>query len=210
MAGKPRRGRLRAGEGRAAVLQAARDLFAAQGYRATTTQQIAERADISETLIFYHFPSKQTLFVAAVVDPVSSVLSETVGAWNEHHPRQMSFDELVGQWVQRVYDRIADQRDLLRPLLAVAMLEPEVLAGIDIVGSIEEPLRLIGESVAAEFARRGLRQVDPALAIRLSFLSVAAAAMFLPPTYRGSTGTPSRAVVVEELCEIFVRAYRPV
>jgi AcrR family transcriptional regulator len=209
MAGKPRRDRLRAGEGRAAILAAARNLFAAQGYRATTTQQIAERADISETLIFYHFSSKQALFVAAIVDPLSSVLSETVGAWDEHHPKRMSFEDLVQQWVQRVFDRIADQRELLRPLLAVAMLEPDVLAGIDVVGSIEEPLRLIGESVTAEFARRGLRQVDPALAIRLSFLSIAAAAMFLPSTYRDSPGSPGHDIVVAELCEIFVRAYRP-
>jgi AcrR family transcriptional regulator len=200
---------LRAGEGRAVILEAARDLFAAQGYRATTTQQVAARANISETLIFYHFPSKQVLFVAAVVDPVSSVLAETVGAWDEHHPKQMGFEELVEQWVQRVYDRIANQRDLLRPLLAVAMLEPEVLSGIDVAASIWEPLRVIGESIAAEFARRGLRQVDPALAIRLSFLSVAAAAVFLPPTYRGSEGSPSRAVIVDELSKIFVRAYRP-
>jgi AcrR family transcriptional regulator len=208
MTGKPRRGRLRAGEGRAVILDAARFLFAAQGYRATTTQQVAARADISETLIFYHFPSKQALFVAAVVDPVSSVLAETVGAWDEHHPRRMDFEELVEQWVRRVYDRLADQRDLLRPLLAVAMLEPEVLAGIDVAASIEEPLRLIGESVAAEFARRGLRHVDPALAIRVSFLSVAAVAMFLPSTYRGTDGSPGRATIVGELSEIFVRAYR--
>jgi hypothetical protein len=67
---------------------------------------------------------------------------------------------------------------------------------------------LVGESVASEFTRRGLRPVDPALALRLSFLSVAASAMFLPLTYRGSAGSPGRDAIVAELSEIFVRAYR--
>lgn len=207
MAGQPRRPRLRSGVARGLIVDAARELFAAHGYRTTTTQQIAIKADISETLIFYHFGSKQALFAAAVVDPVISLLAETVSAWDEHHPRQMSLEELVGEWVARIYRRVAEQHDVIRPLLAVAMLEPGVLRGIDLARTIEEPLRLIAESVAAEFSRRGLRGIDVSLALRLSFLSIATSALFLPFTYNSGDDMPGSEAVVAELTEIFSRAY---
>ena len=67
-----------------------------------------------------------------------------------------------------------------------------------------------GDGVLSQWMKQALRRdghrADPALAPRLSFLSVAASAMFLPLTYRGSGGSPGRDAIVAELCEIFVRA----
>lgn len=49
------------GEARSALTVAARDLFAEQGYRATTTRQIAAEAGVSHALLRYHFSSKEGL-----------------------------------------------------------------------------------------------------------------------------------------------------
>lgn len=73
-----------------ALLSVATDLFARQGYSATTTLQISKRAGATEPLIFYHFQNKDGCYgyvarlahtgfreflgeVDAVTDPVASL-----------------------------------------------------------------------------------------------------------------------------------------
>lgn len=56
--------RLDSNERRLAILDAAMPLFAAKGFAATTTREIAQAAGVSEALIFKHFPSKYALYEA--------------------------------------------------------------------------------------------------------------------------------------------------
>lgn len=53
---------------RALILDAARELFAAQGYDDTPTAQIAEYAKVSEGAVFNHFGSKRDLFFRLAED----------------------------------------------------------------------------------------------------------------------------------------------
>ncbi|ANE45129.1 hypothetical protein SY83_00870 [Paenibacillus swuensis] len=46
------------------ILQAAKKLFAAQGFDATTVRQICEEAEANPALVSYHFGGKHNLFVA--------------------------------------------------------------------------------------------------------------------------------------------------
>lgn len=57
--------------------QAALALFAEQGYGATGTAQVAERAGVSEMTLFRHFPTKEALLLADSFDPL---MAETVRA----------------------------------------------------------------------------------------------------------------------------------
>lgn len=51
-------------DARGRLLRAALDLFTEQGYEATTTAQIAERAGLTKTTFFRHFPDKrEVLFI---------------------------------------------------------------------------------------------------------------------------------------------------
>jgi AcrR family transcriptional regulator len=56
------------GSSRERILAAARELFAARGFKGTTTAAIARRAGLNEALIFRHFPAKQDLFTAILRD----------------------------------------------------------------------------------------------------------------------------------------------
>src|SRR5579883_1509167 len=49
-------------ERRAAIIAAAVPLFARKGFSGTTTREIAEAANVSEALLFKHFPSKKRLY----------------------------------------------------------------------------------------------------------------------------------------------------
>ncbi len=58
--------RMSAEERREAILEAARDEFAAAGFHGTSTETIAERAGISQPYLFRLFGTKKELFVASV------------------------------------------------------------------------------------------------------------------------------------------------
>jgi AcrR family transcriptional regulator len=58
--------RMSADERREAILEVARDEFAAAGFHGTSTETIAERAGISQPYLFRLFGTKKELFVASV------------------------------------------------------------------------------------------------------------------------------------------------
>jgi AcrR family transcriptional regulator len=55
---------------RASVQTIALELFTAQGYDATTVEQIITRAEISESTFFRYFPTKEDLVIADEFDPM--------------------------------------------------------------------------------------------------------------------------------------------
>src|SRR5215208_680067 len=67
------------------ILQTALKLFAAQGFDATSTRQIARKVGIAEGLIFHYFPTKASLLAALLEDaagkPVSEVLRSVASGW---------------------------------------------------------------------------------------------------------------------------------
>jgi len=58
---------------RAAILAAARAVFAENGYEKATIREIARRAGVTHGLVVLHFTSKEKLFLAAV--PGASILA---------------------------------------------------------------------------------------------------------------------------------------
>lgn len=49
---------------RQTILEAALDLFSAQGFRGTTVDQIADAAGLSKPNLLYYFPSKEAIYVS--------------------------------------------------------------------------------------------------------------------------------------------------
>lgn len=71
-------GRRARGENRAAILQAAFELFSTQGYRETSTAEICRRAGVSSGTLFHYFPTKERLLLALLSsedDPASPAAS---------------------------------------------------------------------------------------------------------------------------------------
>src|SRR3977135_2688510 len=64
----PLRQRLSAENRRSAIIDAARTLFARNGFQGTGTSDIAAAAGCSEPVIYKHFASKQALFAAVLED----------------------------------------------------------------------------------------------------------------------------------------------
>ena len=82
----PARQRLSAENRRCAIIEAARTLFARNGFRGTGTSEIAAAAGCSEPVIYKHFASKQALFAAVLED----------GTRHMHEPLQRAAAEGEG------------------------------------------------------------------------------------------------------------------
>jgi AcrR family transcriptional regulator len=54
------------GSKRTAILEAATWLFASKGFRETSTTEVAQSTDSAEGTVFYHFESKEKLFLAVL------------------------------------------------------------------------------------------------------------------------------------------------
>jgi TetR/AcrR family fatty acid metabolism transcriptional regulator len=81
-----RSGESRAQDSRDEILRAATDLFAVRGFHETSMAEVARAARVSKALIFWHFKSKEELFVAVLgklLEPYVIDFAEEAGALDE-------------------------------------------------------------------------------------------------------------------------------
>jgi AcrR family transcriptional regulator len=78
MASAPTRRRLSPSERRALLLQAALEVFAAEGYDRASMDGIAAAAAISKPVLYDHFDSKQALYIAVLEQQVQTLSSHVI------------------------------------------------------------------------------------------------------------------------------------
>ena len=115
----PRRGR-RPGtpDTRAAILTAARSLFAANGYAGTSVRSVAAAAGVDASLVHHYFGTKDDLFIAALelaVDPRVAILPVVEGGLDG-----------AGERLMRLFVSVWDDEQTRLPLLALVrgILDP--------------------------------------------------------------------------------------
>jgi AcrR family transcriptional regulator len=62
---------------RGRILDAALDVFSVKGYHAATVDEIVEHSSTSKGSVYFHFPNKQTLFLA-LVDKFANLLERRI------------------------------------------------------------------------------------------------------------------------------------
>src|SRR3974390_1216386 len=83
-AGRPRRSQTdRSAATTAALVRAARELFAEQGFAATSRDQIAERAGVTRGALYHHFESKTAVAAAVVAELENELVDRVVTAASE-------------------------------------------------------------------------------------------------------------------------------
>ncbi len=63
------------------IFQAAKEQFALHGYHQTSTNLIAEHADVSKALIFHHFKSKKMLYLSIIERSIDLMQSSFEKEW---------------------------------------------------------------------------------------------------------------------------------
>lgn len=192
------------GEPRRLLLDAARDLFARQDYRSTTTREIAQAAGVSEHLLFRNFGSKAALFREALVLPFTDFVDEFGRTWQSVVPEETGEEELTRHFVGKLYDVFVEHQGLLVTLMASETLSEEEIAETGIA-DIRRALRVLGRISAEGMHLRGMRADHPDLPAHSTVAMIAGMAA-LRSTYFG-TRQPSREVIVEELIQAILHGF---
>ena len=84
------------------ILEAALDVFAEHGFEGATTKEIATRADVTQGLIYFYFPSKEDLFFAAFEHQAKLALDELhfLAASENDEPPEVVIRRAVTQFVE--------------------------------------------------------------------------------------------------------------
>ncbi|MDQ8043630.1 MAG: helix-turn-helix domain-containing protein [Patulibacter sp.] len=143
------------------LVGAAVDLFIEQGYDATTVAQIAERAGVTKSTFFRHFPDKRELLVAG-----QEALSTLLAAGIAEAPEEATPLEAVAAGLERVSGAMTSfNRDL----------GPRIKAAVAASAELQErdALKRVGMAVAMSDAlvARGVPDPTAHLAAELGVLA---------------------------------------
>ena len=158
---------------RRAIQRAALQLFAAQGFRATTIAEIAVAADVSLRTVTVHFPAKEDLVLAVG----SQSLDDLVRCVETRPPGVLTLDALRG-WIAEQIESAAeassddDTSELLRLIRQVTDADPdlemrvrgsdlrlEAMLATGIAQDFRLPRSALGPRLAAAAVMAGLRTV---------------------------------------------------
>jgi AcrR family transcriptional regulator len=166
------------------ILEAALDVFADEGFEGATTKEIAARADVTQGLIYFYFPSKEELFLAAFAHqaeqvfeylkipdeesdaPPTVVIPHTIARFVEamDSPRSSRLVRIMMRTATQSDERGIHGRDAPRTPLEAARCH------------IREHAQRIGAMLStyldAQIARGTLRSVNTALATQFLVSSV--------------------------------------
>ena len=188
------------GHARAALVDAARRQFEEVGYASATTIEIANRAGVSETLIFRYFGSKTGLFVEAVLTPMASFVRDLVENWEAGMlPGERSIQDTVGGYIDDLSAALPDRGALARATVEVIGTradDPEIQAFRRRLSALFDDL---GVDMETYLRQHGLRDADPNIIVRVGFLLVGAISALLPLTYPDDQEPPSPQRVKSEL-----------
>jgi AcrR family transcriptional regulator len=192
------------GAPRKLLLAAARDLFARQDYRSTTTREIAEAAGVTEHLLFRNFGSKAGLFREALVLPFTEFVDDFGRTWDAVVHEEADEEEMAQRFVGQLYDLFVEHQGLLLTLMASQAFSDEELAETGIA-DIRQALTLLSQIGAEGMRIRGMRTSNPDLPAHSTVAMIAGMAA-LRSTYFG-TEQPPREAIIDELVQAILHGF---
>ena len=140
------------------IAVAARHVFATRGLAGARTREIAKAANVTETVLYRHFASKEEIFEAAVLEPVERLASDlmrlTAGFSRADAGTRLELSEHVHEEVRAVVDQIT-------PLLGIALFSGGV-AGREFYRSRLAPvLDVTVDAIRQAMSPRQQRVMEP-------------------------------------------------
>ncbi|MGY3336469.1 AcrR family transcriptional regulator [Streptomyces filamentosus] len=198
---KPRRRQARGERRISQLLQAAADVFCANGYTATSTNAIAREAKVSPGTLYQYFPNKEAIAI--------ELGGRLIHEMRERHG-QVFTPENAALPLPELIDAVLD------PMIEFNCLNPAFLAlmhGSNVPGRIAEEHDELHASLLSQVRELiGARAVPPLPADRLDRVADMAFAVFkggLALVVAAPEG-PAREAAVEELKRVMYRYLAPV
>jgi TetR/AcrR family transcriptional regulator len=157
----PRR-RPAAADRRDQILREAMSCFATNGFRGTTTRELAARVGITEAALYRYFPSKEALY-GAIIDrkTAAPALHESLDA------SALAGDDraVLGGLARAVLERGQADPEFMR-ILTFTALEGHALSEPFFAARVRRLREFLAEYLARRVAEGAFRPIDPVLAAR--------------------------------------------
>lgn len=151
-------------ERRAGLIEAAASLFAADGFKGTTTKQVAKAAGVSEALLFKYFPTKRALYAAILAEKAQySELRERVEVAATNQDDKHLFTLLASYRIKKGVD------PTMFRLLLFSALEGHELSDMFFHQHYSVFYDLLAKYISRRIDDGAFRPVDPMLAARAFF-----------------------------------------
>lgn len=207
-AAEPARRSIRArGEVPRLLLEAARELFAAKGFDATPTEEIAARAGVSKALLFRHFGSKAGLFEHAVSEPFARFVTDCIDRWEQIGVAGRAPGSLATELVRDLSRLFHDNRELMLAVLAVASFGT---AGPDVEHRPRAEMTRLVERMEhlarAEAEGRGAADLDFPVLVRSVVAAAAGMALLQPWLLGPGIAAPDRERLETGMTDLLLRS----
>lgn len=185
------------------ILQAARQLFARQGYDATTTKDLAHAAGVAEGTVFRHFPNKKAILVEVATQGWIEILTDLLTELSE-----MGSYKAVAQVMRKRMLNFRKNGDLLRVCFLEAQFHPELRDRIQ--SEVIAKMTDVAEAFFETAMDKGVyRRMNPRLVAQV-FLGMFAVAGFSYDTLMAPGASPhAMQDMAEGLADIFLNGVLP-
>jgi len=187
-------------DARTRILTAARTLFTANGYKSTTTKEIAVGAQVSEPTLFRLFGSKSELFEAAILEPFSEFIDGWIRSWHEFST-DSSVEQLAESLVDGLFKLVQQDRRLFQELMEARADPSNALhkSALSVSLRLREGLRAVHDAGLEIATDHHLDRLDPPATIAsvaaMIIGSVVLEDWIVPTGFR----SPSRARMIKEI-----------
>lgn len=146
------------------IVSVASELFSNKGFNGTTTREIADRAGVSEAIIFRHFPTKRALY-SAIIDFKTRQSGEQVQA---HLKEAASRKDDVAFFGSLAYDLLEVHRKdpTFMRLLMFSALEGHELAEMFYQSTAREVRNHVRRYIKQRVLDGAFRDADPIVSAR--------------------------------------------
>ena len=139
------------------IIAAARTVFARHGFHGAGTAEIARTAGCSEPMLYKHFPSKQALFAAVLMDATAQ-LKQRIHAMLEGGDHGLEWMVRMAEPLSR--DPVMIEVSRLR-LVAVTLADDPVIKEALDQSVLEMRRRVVGSVVNMQKVGTARRDIDP-------------------------------------------------
>ena len=180
------------------ILQAARRLFAHQGYDSTTTRDLAKAAGVAEGTLFRHFANKKTILIAIVIEGWVEILTDLLTELSS-----MANYKAVAQLLHRRMINLQKNADMMRICFLEAQFHPELRDRIQ--SEIIAKMTDVTEAFFETAMQKGIyRPMNPKIVAQV-FLGMFAIAGFSYNTLLEPNASPqAMKEMAEGLADIFL------
>lgn len=196
------------GELRQLLLDAAVQTFRARGFNKATTDEIAEAAGVSMSVLFRNFNTKGELFREALVQPFVSALRSFTKVWDDPAQRPGTEEAVMQRFISDVFDNLRTNDQAVAGLISAQdTLDPDTSRELDrLFAQIFDQMKTIGEEEAS--LSEWVSDSDMELTARLAVCMITAAVVYrhwlLP---RGRQRIP-RERLINHICTLLLYGLR--